>query len=105
MNTSFHASNPNQIFSFEAINSFLIGTVWHIFRQDDLDIIRNNTLRDKYVKWLLPIVLDIDNNTMYNTPFLLIIYRRAVKRHLLFRKSNKDAVKKLFHKPEVLYAA
>lgn len=30
---------------------------------------------------------------------------KAVKRHLLLRKSNRDAVKKLFHKPEVLYAA
>ncbi|MFA5624921.1 MAG: helix-turn-helix domain-containing protein [Bradymonadales bacterium] len=30
---------------------------------------------------------------------------KAVKKHLLFRKNNREAVKKLFHKTEVLYAS
>ena len=31
--------------------------------------------------------------------------QKAVKRHLLFRKCNREAVIRLFHKREVLYAA
>ncbi|MBQ1266642.1 MAG: hypothetical protein IIY06_07725, partial [Proteobacteria bacterium] len=31
MSTSFHASNPNKILGFEAVNSFGISAAWHIF--------------------------------------------------------------------------